>query len=193
MKKLILALGVMLSAVSLQAALIKWGGDICQADGNTPYSAGSVAYLIQGSTAEKAAITKVFVSGTEWSAWTTDTGASIVSSYTLNALDAETNFNFEDYKSITGDSDAGYYSVVVVNGQAGADGLTGSYNYAGQNTLVDPSSGSTTDLSIGDGWATTWIGNGGMTAVSFKAVPEPTSGLLMLLGMAGLALKRKRA
>ena len=28
---------------------------------------------------------------------------------------------------------------------------------------------------------------------SFGAVPEPTSGLLVLLGMAGLALKRKRA
>ena len=28
---------------------------------------------------------------------------------------------------------------------------------------------------------------------SWSAVPEPTSGLLMLLGMAGLALKRKRA
>lgn len=28
---------------------------------------------------------------------------------------------------------------------------------------------------------------------SYGAVPEPTSGLLMLLGMAGLALRRKRA
>ena len=33
------------------------------------------------------------------------------------------------------------------------------------------------------------VWNGG----SFHAVPEPTSGLLMLLGLAGLALKRKRA
>ena len=31
------------------------------------------------------------------------------------------------------------------------------------------------------------------TASNWAAVPEPTSGLLMLLGMAGLALKRKRA
>ena len=31
------------------------------------------------------------------------------------------------------------------------------------------------------------------TAWSTAAVPEPTSGLLLLLGMAGLALKRKRA
>ena len=31
------------------------------------------------------------------------------------------------------------------------------------------------------------------TATAWAAVPEPTSGLLLLLGMAGLALKRKRA
>jgi hypothetical protein len=30
-------------------------------------------------------------------------------------------------------------------------------------------------------------------ASNWAAVPEPTSGLLMLLGVAGLALKRKRA
>ena len=42
----------------------------------------------------------------------------------------------------------------------------------------------------------TFIGGdvGGMTtAVTWQTVPEPTSGLLLLLGVAGLALKRKRA
>ena len=44
----------------------------------------------------------------------------------------------------------------------------------------------------------TWGGSGGAgftyaTGGNFTAVPEPTSGLLLLLGMAGLALKRKRA
>ena len=31
------------------------------------------------------------------------------------------------------------------------------------------------------------------SSATWTAVPEPTSGLLMLLGMAGLALRRKRA
>ena len=41
----------------------------------------------------------------------------------------------------------------------------------------------------------TWSGAGFTYATggNFTAVPEPTSGLLLLLGMAGLALKRKRA
>ena len=34
---------------------------------------------------------------------------------------------------------------------------------------------------------------GAFSASGWQSVPEPTSGLLMLLGMAGLALKRKRA
>ena len=33
----------------------------------------------------------------------------------------------------------------------------------------------------------------GGTSANFAAVPEPTSGLLMLLGVAGLALRRRRA
>jgi hypothetical protein len=32
-----------------------------------------------------------------------------------------------------------------------------------------------------------------LTANSFAVVPEPTSGLLMLVGLAGLALRRRRA
>jgi hypothetical protein len=44
------------------------------------------------------------------------------------------------------------------------------------------------------GLATTLGGAGsGGGATAWTAVPEPTSGLLLLLGMAGLALKRKRA
>ncbi len=37
------------------------------------------------------------------------------------------------------------------------------------------------------------VGGAGWTAAGGGAVPEPTSGLLMLLGVAGLALRRRRA
>ena len=103
----------------------------------------------------------------------------------------------ESRDNITGAADAGYYSVVVVDGQAGAAGLKGAYAYGGQNTLVDPSSGATTDILVGDFWVSgtaDYIGSGGFDAVEFKGpVPEPTSGLLLLIGVAGLALRRKRA
>ena len=51
---------------------------------------------------------------------------------------------------------------------------------------------SATQLSTPQFTIGTTIGESG-TGVWVAAVPEPTSGLLMLLGMAGLALKRRRA
>lgn len=46
----------------------------------------------------------------------------------------------------------------------------------------------------GDLWDKSWTFTSNMTSGhNFTAVPEPTSGLLVLLGMAGLALRRKRA
>ena len=46
-----------------------------------------------------------------------------------------------------------------------------------------------------DGWANTDTQTFNINAagVEWQSVPEPTSGLLLLLGVAGLALKRKRA
>ena len=195
MKKLMIAAATVCAAVAAQAASIMWGGDIALQDGVNAVGVGSTAYLIRGASAAGAAVTKITVDGTDLSKWTTDTGAAVVSSYVLTALDAESNYRFESLYEIGGAADAGYYSLVVVNGGAGVDGATGAYAFAGQNTLTDPTSGATVDLTIGDYWATgaTFIGQSGYSAVSFAAAPEPTSGLLLLLGMAGLALRRKRA
>jgi len=44
-------------------------------------------------------------------------------------------------------------------------------------------------MSASDGWQ----GAGWYSVATPSPIPEPTSGLLMLLGVAGLALKRKRA
>ena len=195
MKKLMIAAAIVCAAAVSQAAAIKWGGDIAQSDGANTVSVGSVAYLVRGATAAEAAVATITVAGADWSAWTTDTGAKIVGSHTLGADEAQTNWRFTDLYNITGAADAGYYSVVVVDGGAGADGKTGAYAYGGQNTLVDPTSGTVVDLTVGDEWASgtaPFIGQGGYNAVTFAA-PEPTSGLLMLLGFAGLALRRRRA
>ena len=71
----------------------------------------------------------------------------------------------------------------------------GSSNYAvvsGVSTLTKEIGASTATVTFMAGNAASTLNNASNWK-SYGAVPEPTSGLLMLLGMAGLALRRKRA
>lgn len=65
--------------------------------------------------------------------------------------------------------------------------LNKDFYMAAATTLQTPASGTKTVQNIFGGAATA----GGVR--NWQAVPEPTSGLLMLLGFAGLALRRRRA
>jgi hypothetical protein len=65
---------------------------------------------------------------------------------------------------------ASYYALDAIAGTTGASSPT--------NLKVNP-----------DWMGSEYLTSGGYTV----AVPEPTSGLLMLVGLAGLALRRRRA
>ena len=67
-----------------------------------------------------------------------------------------------------------------------SDSLTKARQADGKNVKV-------TFNLLDDSKAAAMQASGGYAGAGWYAVPEPTSGLLMLLGMAGLALKRKRA
>ena len=73
-------------------------------------------------------------------------------------------------------ADATYY--LVAKGGTGTTGTVGE-------EVITKTFGTTGNQAFGWGQQN--------TNTSWTAVPEPTSGLLMLLGVAGLALKRKRA
>ena len=77
---------------------------------------------------------------------------------------------------------------VVFNGDKMYVSITGDATYDPVTTeatlsFASVSASSKLDFQAADGYS----------AAGWYAVPEPTSGLLMLLGMAGLALRRKRA
>jgi len=189
MKKLVIAMAVIVTAIGLQAATINWGGAIGNADASATLSAGTTAYLVWSATAYTPATATKF----DNVAMTTDNGGKIVSTYALNSDDLDAWSFSSTYEATTAATYNGYYAVLVIDG---ADTTVASYMDIGSlSSATDSTIGtlSPVSLEVNAGWADpsgSWLNQGGFnTAVA----PEPTSGLLLLLGMAGLALKRKRA
>ncbi len=89
------------------------------------------------------------------------------------------NYTFSN-DSLTGGNDYNFYFVIE----------SGDYTFTSA-TLENVAAQATSTKTVGFGNLTTASTTGGGWTTA--AVPEPTSGLLMLLGMAGLALRRRRA
>lgn len=179
MKKITIMLATAAIAVGVQAATVNWGGAI---DGP---AAGDTTMLLWLESAFSGAATKL--SGTSVGA-TADNGGSVVSTYTLTANDVDSAWEFGASYGTSGSVD-GYYAILIANTAGTAASYMDMGSISGTTAMSAP-----TALSFNSGWASmsdSLTMNG--YNVTVGAVPEPTSGLLILLGMAGLALKRKRA
>ena len=86
------------------------------------------------------------------------------------------------------DYKAGSYYYVALFNEKGTTSATAYTQYAKSNLLTGNPAAVSPDTPLALSWTTAYA-SPSYTA----AAPEPTSGLLLLLGMAGLALKRKRA
>ena len=91
----------------------------------------------------------------------------------------------------TADANTTVYAAILVMYKDGDNKEWYLNNYATASINELGANASLTNLARYLGGSSTNGAIGNWTAVG--AVPEPTSGLLMLLGMAGLALKRRRA
>ena len=181
MKKLIIAATVVCVAAMSQAASVYWGGAIATPDGTDTLPAGTQAALIFSDSAFSGAATSL----DNWAVGgTADNGGSVVNLYTLTSGDSA-NWAFQGTYSKDGSVD-GYYAVLVLNDA----GNMASYYDAGSISGTTGAS-APTNIKVNMDWSSTeYLTSGGYTTA---VAPEPTSGLLILLGMAGLALKRKRA
>lgn len=185
-----IAAAIVCVAAFAQAAQVQWGGAIATTDASDTLPAGTQAWLVYSATAFSGSATTVssYAKG-----GTLNNGGAIVDGYTLTSNNSS-QWSFIDYYT---DTEAGgyanlngYYGLLIQNP---ADTKMSSWAYLGQASGVSGTTG-TIDLTINNGWADDsgpYATSGGWTVTG--AVPEPTSGLLMLLGMAGLALRRRRA
>ena len=173
MKKLLIAAAMVCAAAFAQAATVNWTiSNVKDSLGAAPTAGWAVMAFYTEVDAGSAAIVSAIASKTAGSL-AFDTQELKVSmskgkygpaDVAVAALDTTKNYDF--------------YFVVFNNADA-----TQATEYAMVSELNKAYSGMAAKFSVAGNFSgATWT----------AAVPEPTSGLLMLLGMAGLALRRRR-
>ena len=196
MKKLMIVAAAAVMAVSAQASKFSWGfaTELYTENENIPTGdlTGYTAYLVDAATwgaADKTSAASIGVALANniamatYSDWNDGSEGYVPASgsdpaYTYYAYDFTDSL--EKQSAATGD--ALQYVIVFDNGEKfGAIDVTGDIWEDG-STAYGQKAFSAEGLSLDTA-----------TFTSYGAVPEPTSGLLLLLGVAGLALKRRRA
>ena len=187
MKKLLMFLTVAASACAVNAAALDWGAGVAESDGLTAVSAGQVAYLVFSDTAFSG-----LASSLDSSAMTTDNGGTVVAQHAISSSEAATNYAFLDtFERADADGGVnGYYQIILTN----VAGDKFAVIDAGQVTGISDSTG-TGELKVNVDWSgSEFLGDSGYvgTVSGGGGIPEPTSGLLLLIGGSLLALRRKQ-
>ena len=188
MKKLMIALAAIALAIGAQAAQWTWSisalSPVYKPETSTGIASGT-AYLYAYSSASAAeAALAAFV--TDYAAGTlAPSGYVSTRSVSDGLLGSNDAMSSDPYSGISkGDT---VYWAMIVDATEGllVDYISATRNADGKNRNVMFSEASNSQ--------SVFLASSGYQGAGFYTVPEPTSGLLMLLGMAGLALRRRRA
>ena len=188
MKKLIVSFGAIAVGILANAASYSWSaseGRLFDGIGSaTSNRYEGMGYLFNADTVSQNAIIAAFISdagvtATLESALTTGT----FSGGRASVSDAFTGPNsaFSAYFVVLGQDADGNDAIYI------SDEVTANYQTVGESDVTFGQQNDYSSIGFKDAYA------GYSSAGWYTAVPEPTSGLLMLLGVASLALKRKRA
>ena len=173
MKKLVVVAAVALAAACTHAASVAWQVTGAAAD------VGLKVYVVE-TLAEFASEADIqsHTLGTEGNSGTFASGRNVIASGTVGGLDA----------SKAGQTQNFYYVIVSNDGNGyWASGVQSAEIYTTATTHTDSKVAAST-FKTGDYTAWSTGGGGGGSG----GVPEPTSGLLLLVGAGMLALRRKQ-
>ncbi len=178
MKKLIMFIAVAALAVTGYSAEVRWGAGnnwIKDKAGNNLAKDTNV-YLIMASDASS--VSTAITSGSSWSSYVLDTAK------TSNTKGLVATHEVSNAKFTSGQS----YSLALVVLSGSDYVISGAASYTAYTTGVDEPSGEPFGSAQGSAPIVAWTSTSGGGG---SDVPEPTSALLLVMGGAMLALRRK--
>ena len=194
MKKLMIAAAVVCAAAFAQAASVDWqiklssATKILDQTGNSWTKSGT-ANTAQTAYLVLAADTSTFVDHLKAGTLTSSDYLDSSTTFTAATGAMSAAKSTPNNAKITTEEQA-FNVVIVYKDGDGKDWYQISSATASSNARASEGDAAQVVFATADTFANS---QNGWQAVSSGPVPEPTSGLLLLLGVAGLALKRKRA
>ena len=177
MKKLIIIAAIALCASVTHAAAVAW-----TVAGANSYVGGKYDIFVIGQNGVTGAsqIASLVAAGTDVTSYAFFANGSVAANGTAMVSVAATTKSIE-YNETGTAADNTYTAFAVI---WKSDGSEASYTSNAEIVLANNATGKT--FLFGNQ-------SSNLASNNFSVAPEPTSGLLLLLGVAGLALKRKRA
>jgi len=199
MKKIMMAAAIVCAAAAVQAATINWSAQntyLCNSEGT-----------IQKSCAENTSIVLIALTSGDMTAWNNGTWnaaagtvteyqagtviamgtiGKVNGSYTYSLGDSGEPANGTVLAMVFKDRDGSYRQMAYYDSTAESgigEAITTTATVAGLKSDTDAFTAAFASATAGTKMLPGWV----------QATPEPTSGLLLLIGMAGLALRRRRA